>query len=81
MTGGQDSSALGKIEDICLGVGVDPKHIRVFTPIKRNHDEMVSIMKEELEYNGVSVIVPRRQCIQTMRNKDLAEQLKELKLK
>ena len=38
-------------------------------------------MKEELEYNGVSVIVPRRQCIQTMRNKDLAEQLKELKLK
>ena len=81
MTGGQDSSALGKIEDICIGVGVEPEHVRVFTPLKKNHDEMVRIMKEELEYNGVSVIIPRRQCVQTMRNKDLAEQLKKLNLK
>jgi indolepyruvate ferredoxin oxidoreductase, alpha subunit len=81
MTGGQDSHALGKIEDICIGVGVDPEHIKVFKPIKSNHEEMVNIMKEELAYQGVSVIIPRRQCIQTMKNKKLAEQLKELKLK
>ena len=81
MTGGQDSKALGKIEDICKGIGVHPDHIRVFTPLKKNMDEMVQIMKEELAYNGVSVIIPRRQCVQTMKNKKLAEQLKELNLK
>jgi len=81
MTGGQDSKALGKIEDICKGIGVDPDHIRVFKPLKKNMDEMVQIMKEELAYKGVSVIIPRRQCVQTMKNKKLAEQLKELNLK
>jgi indolepyruvate ferredoxin oxidoreductase alpha subunit len=81
MTGGQDSAALGKIEEICKGIGVAPEHIRVFTPLKSNHDQMVEIMKEELAYNGVSVIIPRRQCVQTMKNKVLAEQLKQLGLK
>ncbi len=81
MTGGQDSAGLGKLEKICEGIGVEPEHIRIFTPLKRNHDEMVKIMKEELKYNGVSVIIPRRQCIQTMKNKKLATQLKELGLK
>ena len=28
MTGGQESSALGKIESICQGIGVEPEHIR-----------------------------------------------------
>lgn len=81
MTGGQDSKALGKIEDICKGVGVDPDHIRVFRPTKKNMDEMIQIMKDELAYDGVSVIIPRRQCVQTMKNKKLAEQLKNLNLK
>jgi indolepyruvate ferredoxin oxidoreductase alpha subunit len=81
MTGGQDSKALGRIEDICKGVGVDPDHIRVFRPLKKNMEEMVQIMKEELEYKGVSVIIPRRQCVQTMKNKKLAEQLVKLNLK
>ena len=80
MTGGQDSKALGRIEDICKGVGVHPDHIRVFKPNKGNMDEMVKIMKEELAYNGVSVIIPRRQCIQTMKNKTLVERVKNLGL-
>lgn len=64
MTGGQDSSAQGKIEDICKGVGVDPAHIRVVVPLKKNHQKMVEMFKEELVYEGVSVIIPRRECIQ-----------------
>lgn len=35
MTGGQESSAKGKIEDICAGVGVDPAHIRLVIPVKK----------------------------------------------
>lgn len=64
MTGGQDSSALGKIESICKGVGVDPKHIRVLVPLKKYHEQMVETFNEELAYDGVSVIVFRRECIQ-----------------
>lgn len=80
MTGGQDSQALGHLEQIIEGIGVDPKHIRVFKPTAANLDEMVNIIKEEFEYQGVSVIIPRRQCIQTLRNKSLVLKVKELGL-
>ena len=80
MTGGQDSHALGKIEDICEGIGVLPEHIRVYHPNAKNMDEMIKIMEEELAYDGVSVVIPRRQCVQTMKNKELVAKVKELKL-
>lgn len=64
MTGGQDSSAFGKIESICAGVGVDPAHIHVIVPLKKNHEEMVELFRREFAYDGVSVIIPRRECIQ-----------------
>ncbi len=64
MTGGQDSSAYGKIESICEGVGIDPAHIRVIVPLRKNHDEMVKMFREELAYEGVSIIIPRRECVQ-----------------
>ncbi len=66
MTGGQESSAVGKIESICEGVGVDPAHIRVETPMRKNHDKMVQIFNEEIAYDGVSVIIFRRDCIQVL---------------
>lgn len=65
MTGGQDSAALGKIEDICVGIGVEKEHIRILNPLPKNHEESLRIMKEEIAYEGVSVIIPRRECIQT----------------
>jgi len=80
MTGGQDSQALGHLENIIKGLGVEPDHIKVFKPTAANLDEMVEIMREELEYQGVSVIIPRRQCIQTLRNKSLVHKVKELGL-
>jgi len=64
MTGGQDSSAFGKIESICEGVGVDPAHIHVIEALPKNHNELVDLMKKELGYEGVSVVIPRRECIQ-----------------
>ncbi len=64
MTGGQDSSAKGRIEKICEGVGVEPEHIRLFIPLKKNHDEIVKIIREEVNYEGVSVIIGRRECVQ-----------------
>ncbi|MFH1936856.1 MAG: thiamine pyrophosphate-dependent enzyme, partial [Bacteroidota bacterium] len=66
MTGGQESAAMGRIEDICKGLGVEEDHIRVIRPLKRYHDEFVQILEEELDYHGVSVIIPRRECIVTI---------------
>ena len=69
MTGGQDSAGTGKIESICIGLGVDPAHIRVVVPLKKNHGEMAQIIRDEINYKGVSVIIPRRECIQTLKRK------------
>lgn len=66
MTGGQDSAALGKVEDICRGLGVEEEHIRLIKPLRRLHEENVNIISEELKYNGVSVIIARRECVQTL---------------
>jgi len=69
MTGGQNSSGTGRIEAICEGIGVDKAHIQVIIPLKKNHDEMVHLIREAINYRGVSVIIPRRECIQTLRKK------------
>lgn len=65
MTGGQTSPATGRLEEICIGLGVKPEHVRVLTPLPKFHEEMVKVIREELLYEGVSVIIPRRECIQT----------------
>lgn len=75
MTGGQPSAALGKIEAICAGVGVDPAHIRVIKPLAKNHEENMKIIREELAYDGPSVIIPRRECIITL-DKRMREKFK-----
>ena len=69
MTGGQKSSALGRIEQICIGLGVDKNHIRVITPLKNQHEKNVAVIKEEIYYKGVSVIIPRRECVQTLKKR------------
>ena len=69
MTGGQDSSATGRIIDICKGVGVNPEHLHSIVPLKKNFEEMKELIKKEIEYQGVSVIVPCRECIQTYARK------------
>ncbi len=77
MTGGQDYTAFEKLENICIGLGVPEEHIRVITPLSRLHDENVKIMKEEIGYKGISVIIPRRECIQTMTRRVRAQKSKK----
>ncbi len=70
MTGGQTSPGEGRLVHICKGLGVDEKHIRLAVPLVRNHQELVDIIKEEVAYEGVSVIIPTRECIQTLTKKN-----------
>lgn len=67
MTGGQDSAGTDRLEAICEGVGVDPSHIRVVVPLPKNMEQIKDIIKQEIDYKGVSVIIPRRECIQTLK--------------
>ncbi|MFI3288590.1 MAG: thiamine pyrophosphate-dependent enzyme [Rikenellaceae bacterium] len=67
MTGGQDSAGTNKFEAICQGLGVDPSHIKVVVPLPKNMEMIEATLREEIEYDGLSVIIPRRECIQTMK--------------
>ena len=66
MTGGQDSAGTNKFEAICRGLGVDDAHLHVVVPLPKNMPEITAIIRQEIEYKGVSVIIPRRECIQTL---------------
>ncbi|MBR1903396.1 MAG: indolepyruvate ferredoxin oxidoreductase [Bacteroidaceae bacterium] len=79
MTGGQDSAGTNKFEAICLGLGVEPEHLHVVVPLPKNMPEITRIIREEINYKGVSVIIPQRECIQTFRRhaKEKKEQEKK----
>lgn len=65
MTGGQDSAGTNKYEAICTGLGMNPEHLHVVTPLPKNIPAIKELIKSEIAYEGVSVIIPRRECIQT----------------
>ena len=67
MTGGQDSAGTSKYEGICVALGVDPAHVRTVVPLPANIPEIERLLREEIAYKGLSVIIPRRECIQTAR--------------
>ena len=67
MTGGQDSAGTGRLEAICLGLGVEPEHVRVVVPLPKNMEEFKQVLREEVAYNGTSVVIARRECIQTLK--------------
>ncbi|MBQ1627004.1 MAG: indolepyruvate ferredoxin oxidoreductase [Prevotella sp.] len=66
MTGGQDSAGTNKFEAICRGLGMTDEHLRVVVPIPKNMPEITQMIREEIDYQGVSVIIPRRECMQTL---------------
>lgn len=81
MTGGQDSAGLYKYEAICLGLGLDKDHLHVLVPLPQNIEDITHLLKEEIEYKGTSVIILRRECIQTLTRKQKTKHAKENKEK
>ena len=73
MTGGQDSAGLNKYEAICTGIGVDPEHLKTFVPLPQNMEAITNTLRQEIAYKGLSVIIPRRECIQTFARKAKAK--------
>ena len=79
MTGAQPSAAFGRLYEIAKGLGVEEEHIKVIVPLKKYHDKNVEIIKKEIDYQGVSLIISQRPCV-TMSNdkKELARKFNTL---
>jgi indolepyruvate ferredoxin oxidoreductase alpha subunit len=65
MTGGQESFTCGeRLLEVLRGLGVNPDHMHVIDPRPQKHAENVELLKREIEHRGLSVIIPKRACVQ-----------------
>ena len=68
MTGGQQtlfpSSKLSKLVE---GIGVDPEHVFTVNAHRKYNEENKEILRSELAYNGLSVIISVRECVETVK--------------
>ncbi|MCK7529583.1 MAG: hypothetical protein MZV63_00255 [Marinilabiliales bacterium] len=56
-------------------------HLRVIVPLRKNHEENVAIIREEMMHHGLSVVLARRECIQTASKSRKAEASEKNKTK
>ncbi len=64
MTGGQDTMASGEdIVRIVKGLGVDPAHVHRLEVHRKNRERNTDIIRKEIAYDGLSVIIAARECI------------------
>jgi indolepyruvate ferredoxin oxidoreductase alpha subunit len=64
MTGGQPTMVTDQaMVQIVAGLGVPAEHIKVIKPLPRSLDENVRVVRQEIEYRGLSVIISRRECV------------------
>lgn len=68
MTGGQETMFQSeRLPQVVEGLGVEKAHIRIVDAYLRDHDKNVAILKEELAYNGPSVIISVRVCVESFK--------------
>jgi indolepyruvate ferredoxin oxidoreductase alpha subunit len=53
-----------RLEPLLLGLGVEREHLHVVEVAPRRPDELAALLRAELEYPGVSVIVAVRECVE-----------------
>lgn len=53
-----------RIADIVRGVGVHPEHCHVFESHPRRGAELTELLRKEIAYGGLSVVVVHRACIE-----------------
>ncbi len=66
MTGGQETMVNGEgLASLVRGLGVPAEHVHLLRAHRREHEANLEIVRRELAYEGLSVIIPVRECIQT----------------
>ena len=64
MTGMQDTIMTSPmIRNLVLACGVEAEHLKELKVLPKNHEENMSVIKKEIEYKGLSVIITLRECI------------------
>jgi indolepyruvate ferredoxin oxidoreductase alpha subunit len=67
MTGQQPSQALDQVERMVLGMGIPEAQLQVLAPLPKQHEINVKALEAALQHPGPSVVVFRRECIQSLR--------------
>lgn len=68
MTGAQPTiSPTSRLAGLVEGLGVEKGHIRELEAHRKNHETNVKIIREELAYEGVSVLIMRRECLEYLK--------------
>ncbi len=70
MTGGQQTALpSSRVWQVLQGLGIDPEHLHRIVPLRNKAEENLAIVKREVEYQGLSVIVAQRECLETLKRK------------
>jgi indolepyruvate ferredoxin oxidoreductase alpha subunit len=68
MTGGQPSIiSSSRLERLIVALGVDSEHFHVLKAHPKFTDFNAEVMRNEITYRGLSVIIAVRECIETAR--------------
>ena len=68
MTGGQPTVvSSSRLEKLVLGLGVEPAHFRVLDAHPKHTELNAQVIRDEMNYRGLSVIIAVRECIETAR--------------
>ncbi len=66
MTGGQPTILpSSRLEQVVLGIGINPEHVHLINAHRKFDEENSKILKTEIEYKGISVIIAVRECVET----------------
>ncbi len=70
MTGGQETILpTANLPALVRGLGVDPEHVITIEAHRKYEKENMEILKREIQYPGVSVVIAVRECLETARKK------------
>lgn len=77
MTGCQETMIpSARLSQLILGTGCDPEHLIELDAKKTELEKNIKILKQEIEYRGLSVVIFRRECLEAFkkrRKKDAAK--------
>ncbi|NLM01274.1 MAG: indolepyruvate ferredoxin oxidoreductase [Treponema sp.] len=66
-----------QLEPLILGLGVEKEHIKVLSTNPSQIDENAHIITEEAEYEGLSVIILVRECLEAFRLRNKSKKVAE----
>ncbi|WP_041396168.1 thiamine pyrophosphate-dependent enzyme [Gracilinema caldarium] len=80
MTGCQDTMLPSEgIAQLVLGLGVEPDHVIQLEAKRSNLEVNAEILRKEILYQGVSVVIFKRECIEAIKKRQKLEAAKKAK--